>query len=25
MRGFNPFNHILLSFFEVSNVFYDNI
>jgi len=25
MRGFSHFNQILLSLFEVSNVFYDNI
>jgi len=25
MRRFNPFNQILLSLFEVSNTFYDNI
>jgi len=25
MRGFSPFNQNLLSLFEVSNAFYDNI
>jgi len=25
MREFSPFNQILLSLFEVSNAFYDNI
>ena len=25
MYGFNPFNQISISFFDVSNIFYDNI